>query len=65
MITYILRMAQAPDGLRGTIETPGGIRQSFRSAEELVEILEGRLANPDPQAGYGSGSTPSSTMRDT
>lgn len=66
MITYILRVAEVPGGLRGTVEAPGGEKCSFRSAEELVEILRRGTSRQDGrQPGYGSGSTSSSAIRDT
>lgn len=67
MITYILRLAEVPNGLRGTVETPGGERCRFRSAEELVEILSRETARNEEerQPGYDSGSTSSSPIRET
>lgn len=51
--------------LRGTVERPGGEPRQFRSATELIAILTEGDAVPDPQAGYGPGSTSSSTILDT
>jgi len=67
MITYILRVAEVPGGLRGTVETPGGERRSFRSVEELVAIVTDETGRnrQTGQPGYGSGSTSSSAMRET
>jgi hypothetical protein len=64
MITVILRIKDdRSEGLRGTVELPGGTSKTFSSDEDLLDTIyewaESALS------GNGSGSTSSSAIRVT
>lgn len=65
MTTLILRLNQDRlGGLRGTVEMPGGISRTFKSDEDLLDILY-EWSETTLASGKGSGSTSSSAMRVT
>lgn len=67
MSTLILRLGSVGEGLRGTVEVPGGEPRTFHTADDLVEILYELTARsvPPDTPGNGPGSTSSSAIRDT
>jgi len=62
--TIIMRVSDRQNGMRGTLELPGGDSSTFSSDEELLDILYEWTTPPD-RSGKASGSKSSSAIRDT
>jgi hypothetical protein len=63
VLTFIVRVNDRNDGLRGTVEIPGGESRVFATDAELLATL---YEWTDPEAsGNGSGSISRSDIRDT
>jgi len=59
-----MRVSDRQNGMRGTLELPGGDSSTFSSDEELLDILYEWTTPPDT-SGKASGSKSSSAIRDT
>jgi len=64
MTTIILRINDEREGIRGTVEIPGGESRTFASDDELLDILYEWAVSPEA-SGNGSGSRSSSVIRET
>lgn len=65
MSTFIVRLAEVPGPMVGTVERPGEESVAFRDLDELMELLSAWHREALSQDGKASGSISSSPMRPT